>query len=209
MFKNIYLTLLFVPLLFICACGGGGNGAAAGNTVTLQASVKNATSLLALSSVSDVLFVSDGAIPPVFTPTVNNVTTEEILEFSIKSIAYPNVGTLVSDVLISTVNVSFEYQNNSDPLYTTKVILPPFTIATSGVITPGGTLDIKMPVIRASTKQYFRDNGYLTSFSNLPANQLNFIINLTFTGKELKTGNPLTVNTTANLALNNLIYTGI
>ncbi|HEY3308497.1 MAG TPA: hypothetical protein VGJ93_08580 [Desulfuromonadaceae bacterium] len=177
------MRLYFLFGAIICfaileGCGSGSSVVGEGNTVYLEAGITSGSNLSADSLLSS-------AAP-------------DILDFTIKSTAFSNAGGFASDVQINQQDISYEYLGSSDPTFNLIANLPAYQTFSTGILPPGGSLDLQIRVTQASTKQFISTN-YLSAFSTLPTNVLRYKINIRFTGTEIKTNKRISVTTFANL----------
>jgi len=174
-----YFVSVFICLIALSGCGSGSSSVVGeGNTVFLESAITNGSVLSADSALS--------------------VPGPDLLNFTIKSTPYSNAGTFASDVQINQQDISYEYLGSSDPTFTTIASLPAYQTFSTGLLTPGGTLDLQIRVTQDSIKQYI-SSTYLSAFSNLPTNVLRYKVNVTFTGTELRTNKRVSVTAYANL----------
>jgi hypothetical protein len=172
-------SFCFVFLLVVVGCGNQG-APGNGNTVFMQATIKQGTTGAVFTNVSGFTFRNISS--------VRTATTPNSMSFTINSTIYPNA----NKILASDIDV-FEMDFSYTPLEFAPGRLSPAFVPTvprvpySGRLTAGGSLAIdNVPIIWPNDLNQILDNA---QFIGVPAGSvLPYRISVTFLGREVNTG---------------------
>lgn len=164
------LVLMFV--LFLSGCGNSGS-TGNGNTVFITSSLKQGTTGAVFANFSGAIFANLSGT------RFNPVQSANLMNFTLKSTPYSASGTFKnSDVIVSNIACTF-----------TPVSPAPSFVATapntaySGLLTPGGTLDIdNVPIL------YDEDIKNILILLGPNRGLFEYNVSVTFTGVEANTG---------------------
>lgn len=190
---GVVMTRLFCVLFILLMVGCGNQGSPGnGNTVYMQATIKQGSTGAVFANVSGVRFSNVSTA----------VTVPNSMSFTLKSTVYPGTSKIpASDVDISSIGLSFtpaEYQPGSvSPSFTPAVS----TVFYSGNLPAGGTLNIdNVPILFNDDLTQIINSARSLGIAN---KTLQYKVDLTFHGREVNTGMNLsnTINVSAFVAV--------
>lgn len=186
---GVVMRRLFCILFLFLMAGCGNQGSPGnGNTVYMQATIKQSTTGAVFANVSGVRFSNRSTA----------VTVPNSMSFTIKSTVYPGTTKIpASDVDIRSIDFAYTPVTSLSPSFTPTVSSLPY----SGNLPAGGTLNIdNVPILWTQDIAQIVNSARSLGISN---QTLQYRVDLTFHGREVNTGADLsnTINVSAFVAV--------